>query len=282
MKNKAKLSSALKCAAVSSIVLSIIIGAAYFLAMKTGFNPVIGHFDPTPWFWIFSIGIAAAAVIALVCAVLCRGYGFSAPETTIAETTVRAASAALSLFIFAQFIMGVFVEHLYFTKLNKAAGILLVFIAIAFICSMLQPRVSRAFTAVAFILAALAVNINIFSYYFNFSLPVNSPVRNVAIIMQCAVLLFMIAEARLSLPRESGRSTAQFAAFVYLVTFTLCFGLTLAAIVFNAAFPDAGVPNLDSGRLALFLCISILSIFRFVKIAQNLTEPEKDKAENKD
>ena len=282
MKNKrsdiSSISRTLKVSAVIAVVLSLVIGAAFYFALRVGFNSAIGHFDATPWFYTFSAGIAVAAVLALICAVKCRRYGFSVDDRpSIGEAAVRLACAALALFVFALFIKSVLGLHEYHTTIEKIAGILTAFIALAFVCSAFTGKGGKPVAAVMFILAALAVNFNIFADYFDFSVPVNSPIRNVTTILQCAALLFMITEARLYLPKESGRSTAVFASFVYLFAFAACFGLPIASLAFRATAADSTVPLPETGWLLLFLGISVIALFRFASISSNLCDlPEKE------
>ena len=256
------------CAVVAAVT-----GLSFGLALHYGFDAVIGHFDSTVWFYIFAGGIALSAVISAVCAFACRGYGFSAGFAKIPSPLCYPV-AALALFRFALFLKNVFVDHMVFSTLEKIAGILTVFVAVAFILSATEKTNHSPLTCAMFILSALAVNFDIFASYFDFSIPVNSPIRHVTTIMQCAVLLFMIAEARLGLPEKSGRSTAYFAAFVYMFTFAVCSFMAIAGAVHKLT---GGEAPLDSVRLLMYFFISVVSFIRFMSVPGNLCDlPEKE------
>ena len=267
---------------IAAPVLALLSGFGYYFALRDGFDFEIGHFDATVWFYIFAGCIALAAVAALIAAITVRGNGVGVSgRPSLGSSCARSAGAAAALFIFVMFIIELFVLREPVTTLEKIAGLLTLFIAAALICSAAPKHGSGEMTAVMFILAALAVNFNIFASYFDFSVPVNSPVRHVMTILQCAVLLFMIAEARLFLPKESGRSTAVFAAFVYTFTASVCFGIPVAAIVFRLTAKNPADPNLAPVWLILFAAVAAASFVRLAELPGSLYPlPEKDKKQN--
>ena len=138
------LSHAMRCAAASSLVLSLVIGVGYFFAMYSGFNAEIGHFDPTPWFWIFSVGIALAALIAAVCAFLCRGHGVSQSKKAAAsDRIIMIPCAAVARGIFVQFLIGVFTHREAYSLLQKGAGLFVLYLDRVYLLGFSRRRLKR-------------------------------------------------------------------------------------------------------------------------------------------
>lgn len=283
MKNKRfeipLLTQILKSVTVISIILSAVIGLGYYLALRDGFSFGIGHFDSSPWFHIFTLGIVTAAVLAAIFAFLCRGYGveLTGKPSILERCIMLLCFIVAALWPCRAFITRALVNREPLTTVQKLAGILTVFIVLAFLFAAFRSKKLATTTAIFFILAALAINFSIFVTYFDFSVPVNSPVRNVTTIMQCSVLLFMISEARFALPKESSRATAVFAAFVNIFTFTVCFGVSLAAILFGALHPNAADPNLPNEWLMFFFAVSVAAFSRITKLCLSLCDlPEEE------
>ena len=280
LSDKDKLKRIYKKFAVPSAVFALALCAVYFFAVKYGYDSRIGHFDGTVLFYLL-VGLTAAAVLCgAVLSILGRGYTVLPGKTKSPLALIgRLISALSALALFVRFLTELFSRVRQFTLFEKIGGFMMIFVMAAMLLSIFDGAFGKNITAVTFVLAALALNFTIFSHYFDFSVPINSPQRNLSTVMYCAALLLMISEARFCLPEKSERSSASFMIFVNFVTVAVCAGFPVGIIAYrliSGAQPD-GTP--DILWLVLFIGVALVALSRLMQ--SDMIYTEKTKKESK-
>lgn len=272
--NIQKPSSYLSVGIAVSCVLAVIIAVGYFFAMKNGYNFTIGHFDPTVWFFLLAGGVVAALVLSVVMALPFGKYTAAVKETTVSESILRVVAAVPGVAVFALFVIGVISHTTERSTLGDIAGVLSVFIPIALLLPVFCGR--KKISAFVTILAVLGVNLAVFSSYFDFTLAINNPVRNLMTVARCALLLFFISEARFLLPDDSERFSVRFALFVNFFSFTALSGISLGAALYRITANNPADPSENIAWLALFFAVSLVSLVRILGIRKTICEKHDD------
>ena len=130
--------------------------------------------------------------------------------------------------------------------------------------------------------AILSVNMSIFVCYFDPAVPLNSPVRNLTTIMQCAALLFLLSEARLTFGVGSHRITMPSYIFANAACAALTGGIALGGILSRLLNSESADPNLSLLRLGLYLALAVTAVSRLYampKICGPYREPPKKDGE---
>ncbi len=279
--NRSVLARIYRVAAIAAIVLAFAVGAGYALALLRGFDSEIMHFDPTVWFWLFSGAMILSSIIGIVLAALSRGYVLTLPANrrrNFAEYLGRIFGALAAVNVFGRFIKNRFIDRLYLTRFDTIVGWLALFIAVALLLGLAKdPRKAKVF-AEANILATVAMVAVIFAEYFDFSSPVNGPVRNAETVALCSSLLVLLSETRISFPDDIVPSGAPFAVFANFIASSAALGVS--AMCFLPLIADKtlyGIIEVD--YLAVVLGISLVALARMFSLSDMLQIPQPPKEE---
>lgn len=272
--------------------LAAVMAVAYFLALKFDFDFTIAHFATDSFaFWLFAISAGIAAALAVVLTLAC-------PKN--ATLSASPAPAPLSLFggILAV-IVSIFVfitemkssrEAIRIAKetLGKAqpvlymqliGSVMILAVAAVIVLSCIEAQRGKTAHKIASIIAPLSINLTMFARYFDFSQPLNGPVRNVTIMVHCAVLLFLLSEARLAF---GDRVTARFYVFASSVAASIGLGLSLGGVIWNIVDSGTQNPGESIARLALYVAVGLIAIDRLTVLPKVYVEVEEQKTdENK-
>lgn len=191
-------------------VLAVLTAVSSVLAFSAGFNTSLGYFDRGAWFTVFAVLTVLSAAAAAFLALLSKKTELTVTDVTNPFTLFsRLLAAASALVIFVKFIASL-IRGDRIKVFGAVSAVLMLFTACAFILSVFPSAKKRTFTTAAWILAALSVNIDIFVRYFDFSTAVNSDMRYMITVAECAALLFMLSECRLSFDRKYELATSPF------------------------------------------------------------------------
>lgn len=255
----------------------ILLGLAYYFALRTAFDYTIGHFGLSFAFGLVVFFTITGALFSFIPAYLAK-YTVSVSEVpannllTIFGSVLAAVLAALlSVEAIRSFspVLSVF---------DKLEAIALPFFAVAMIF-LLQGKVIHRIAA---IIAVISVNLHMFSCYFDPAVPINSPVRNLTIIMQAAALLFLLSEARLSFGVGSWRITVPFYIIANGTAAALGGGVALGGLLNRFLTSEPADPNLSLLRLGLYLALAIFAVGRLIALpavcSRYIEPPKKDAA----
>ncbi len=268
-----------KTGTVISAALSVLIAGVYWCGMHFGFDFSVGHYSSPLWCYLTAGLVASGVVIAAVIA-LSTGKCSLLPQasTPTASLIVRLVAAVACAASFVVFFSSIFKGEAYYGTLDKLSGILSLFAPVFFVLSL--TKVDGRVTAFCALLAALSVNFEIFSAYFDFTVPINGAVRNMILLTRCAVLLFFISEARFALPSDSKRLTAPFAVFVNCASLSVAGGISLGALLYrlNDVNPADEAPS--TVKLFVYFAVAAVALVRLVGIPKLLCEKIKDVEED--
>ncbi len=138
--------------------------------------------------------------------------------------------------------------------LAKLAGVFLLFAALYFLYTGLDKRDSLGM--VLSILACLAVILVLFRDYFDFTLPLNSPLRNLSILAWSGMLLFLLTEARMQVDLWYTSVPFTLLGCLFALVFTGGYGLTGVIVAL------CGDIQFDLIQSAMFIGVGALAFFR--------------------
>lgn len=252
----------------------------FFLAMRNDFDSVIGHFEhnSSP-FLLVIISLIASVLLSL--SAMCAARKSASITREIGENAVTTFSA-----IFASLMsiicllssatdLAIGVEY---SGLALISAVLTPFIAVSMLLSLCKKFRYSSVRQICSSLAAVAVNLSMFTDYFNFTLPLNSPIRNIVTVMKGAALLYMLSEARISFGLKSGRLSLPFAVFSTGLTASITLGYTCGAILTYFIASPVSNPNPPIFTLALYVAIGLHAagrLFTLLPAIGKYEEPEK-------
>ena len=293
-------------------VLGVLLAVCYAAAMARDFEFNIGHFAPASLFF------RAAVVIGLLGAVLAAGIAaFTSGRTAF---TVLPRPSGLSLFggvlgavlsaaLCLQNLLGYRsalaaekTESISPAKLFLASAVLGLFLAAALVLSLSADRRHRWYALICTLLGTFSVNVAMFAAYFDFTVPLNSPVRNFTTVCQASVMLFLLGEARISLTAEDAVTELPPAFQLFTSGACALFGIGIGGggalwqILRSFAFGSEIIsktpePNLPALRLALYFAVGVIAADRLLhsdvrlltadEIAENKRKAKEEKEKSK-
>lgn len=288
-----------------ALALALVLGVCYALAMARDFDFRIGHFalDSIP-FYIAAV-IAGLGVLFTATAYFSAGMKIydpiPEPSPRSAFASVLAAAMCLLVLYDAVRTAAAAVPTTAKTPSPENLGLWSAIAGLFLAASVLlgffgENRGLKTLPVVCAVIGALSVNLAMFACYFNFTVPLNSPVRNLTTLMQAAILLFLFSEARLTLVKGPKELPVPFQIATQFAAVILGMGISLGGILWrllrtvSAAFepyspltagPD---PTLPLPRLVLYLALSLLALDRLLagsKVIRSLTKEEIEEAERK-
>ena len=290
--NKKSFLSLHKIISILLPALTAVIAGAYCLAMKFDFEYNISHFKTGSMaFWIFTVAAAAALVASAVPAFASRkDLAITGTPTT---GPVALFGAILSIIVS----VGTFISEIKSGMdeiklagetlsrstppaalvMQLVGSVLVLFIGAEIALSCIDGQRGKIPHKIAAILAPLSINLTMFACYFDFEQPLNGPVRNVTTIVQCAVLLFLLSEARLAF---GGRVTSPFYIFSSAIAASVGLGFSLGGALFKIIDLTKDDPNPSFLRLALYIAVGCIAVDRFMSLPKIIGDGE-DKEEEK-
>lgn len=260
--------SLMKKVPVLSIV-GLIIALFLSAGLVTSFSEEIGHFEyGAVTFYVTAAGIAAAAVISAIMGKLSREK-FSL--TAYPESSLLSAAAGYFTAVMAAVTAGAELYSIYvlFTHIPSTLEILACVLTPAITVSAVlgaHEKTRGSVLRIVFaILAVLAVNLYMFACYFDFTLPLNSPVRNIITIVQAGVMLFLLSEVRLALSPET-RATAPFFVFTSAFAGSAVLGISFGLCVYAFVSPDAAAMGISVYRFGCYFGIGMLALSRLLAL----------------
>lgn len=249
-------------------------GFLFFFAVRNDFDGDIGHFARGSILFGGFVGVCVALLI------LCVGFSLiarrrAAPcvgERAPAGTLRRVSSLCVALASIALFISNLFslfaAESVRFAALAQTIALpgAAAFFAME---SSEKYRKSKAHT-ISGCLACLSVNFMLFDGYFDFTLPLNSPIRNAITVMESALLLFLLSRTRSSLDKNTPAFSALAVALAASVMGATALGLTLTVVLTPTAVP-AGIP-----LVACVVCV-LTAVYAAVLLADDGAGKRREK-----
>lgn len=279
--NRKTFTSIYEKAVLAFPVLGIIIAIGYFLALKNDFEYSIQHFTTdSVWFWVFAIPAAVACALAIVLALL--------PKKTaaIAIMPIPTPAALFATLFGAVMCVGVLITETKVTPaqiispVQKVGSLLSVFIALTMALACVKKYRTGLLHKISSILAVLSINATMFACYFDFSQPLNGPVRNVTTIVQAAVLLFLISEMRLSFGLPAKRVTTVLYVLSSCATASLALGFSFGGMLYKIFESNPADPNPALLRLGIYLAVSIFALDRALQLPKITSDPIKEPEAN--
>ena len=243
------------------------IAIGYFMALKYDFEVSIGHFARgSVWFYVFSAGIIASVILAAVLAKLSeKKFAIvKFPETNFISVFATVLAAVLAILLLVSAAIDLSFGRV--GSFGKYASYLLPFISISLVMAMFSKFRTGTVRLIASSLAAISITLTMFEMYFDFSVPLNSPVRNLSTIANAAVMLFIFSEARITLKADSRRITSKFYIFANASAASLSLGITVGAILEKLFCPIVNDPNMSLLRLGMYAAISLLALSRLFSL----------------
>ena len=183
-------------------VSDVLTAAAYFSAGMKIYDPIP---EPSPRSAFASVLAAAMCLLVLYDAVRTAAAAVPTTAKTPSPENLGLWSAIAGLFLAASVLLGFFGEN----------------------------RGLKTIPVVCAVIGALSVNLAMFACYFDFTIPLNSPVRNFTTLMQAAILLFLFSEARLMIVKEPKELPPPFQLATEYAAVILGMGVSLGGILWR-------------------------------------------------
>lgn len=250
-------------------VLGIVIALALSSGLVMSFDEAIGHFEYGAG--TFYLAVGGIAVAAVVSAVLGRAARTKFSLAAFPDSPPLSACASYFTAIMAAVTSAAFFYDIYVLRtgpagtLELAAAALMPAITVSMILGTHEKTRQSVLRIIFALLAALAVNLNMFACYFDFTLPLNSPVRNMITIAQAGVMIFLLSEVRLALSPDT-RSTSPFYVFTAAFAASAVLGLSFGLCVYGFVSPHAAQMDISIYRFACYFGVSLLALSRLLAL----------------
>ncbi len=265
--NKNRFTLTLKSWGTKLTGIGVVIALALSCGLVLSFDGDIGHFTKNaPMFYVLAIGILGGTAVSTVLGKCAAGkFSFTGfPEHSLLSAGAAYFSAFLAAVSAAGELYDMYVLHPGSGSLLGLAAAILTPAITVFLLLGTSPKGAQSTVRVLFgILAVLAVTVHMFANYFDFTLPLNSPVRNVITIAEAGTMLFLLSEVRLALD-PANRATAPFFAFTSAFAASVVFGISFGLCVFAFASPDAAEMGISVYRFACYFGIGLLALARLL------------------
>ena len=267
--------------------LAFLTGIFWLLTCLSDFHWSIGHIENgSVWFLLTLAALALGGICTALLAIPGRRTRqYRLPEVTLPETFCA---------LFAAFLIGISALRCFYEQfttppasimdtgaLGKLAAAGILFCAVYFLCLGLGRK--GHLMSLLSIAACAGVMLVLFRDYFDFALPLNSPLRNITMLAWASLLLFFIAEARSHVDLWYTDVPFTICSSCAVILFCGGFGLGQAVL---ALFGYAQFPLLTE---IAFLATAALAFFRLKNLSSLLgdhippppTEEEVKKAAKK-
>lgn len=287
-KNK-KFASVIRRITPLYFILTLLVAAGYFFAVFYSFDDVLGHFDPTVWFWAMAGLIVLAGIWSFVfaCPAINRLSVPKIPEADPLEYFATALAAVMAGAIAVSTALRVIRDPVK-PALPALSAVLFACLAVALVLSLIPGCRTGLCRTVFLLLGTLAVILSLFILYFS-DISINSPIRHISMLTIAFPLLFLISECRLAFVTEEDPVSRRSTGFFYLLssglTVSVSAGLALGTAfsrIFGLIDED---PSLTYLPLTLYFALGLIALSRlaaFEKAADIYIDPDKDKKAGKE
>ncbi len=241
-------------------VCALLAGLCWAMALATGFDADIGHIQKScPWLYLLLIPLLAGAVITGALAFPAkRTRQYRLPKTGVGEAFTALFAAALLGFHALKEIYALTTTP---PEANTLGPDLTMPAAVAlFFCTayLLMAGIGRksAFKPWLAMGSVVSCTLVLFRDYFDFTLPLNSPIRYMTALTIMGLLLFFLAEARMY--TDLWYCSAPFSVAAYGITIVLTGGAGMA----HAILAILGNPMFSLIRETALAAIAALAFFR--------------------
>lgn len=268
------------------LLLALVTAVSLSSGLVFDFDYDIGHFDfGSASFYIMTVAIVASTVCSTVLGLRSAGrFTLTALPTSEPLSTFSAYFTALMAVITsAAYLYDRLVMHLPSNgTLELLSAVLFPTVSVSMILGAHEKTAHSTAHVFFSLLAPIAVTLNMFACYFDFSLPLNSPVRDLVIVAQSGVLLFLLSETRLAISPDK-RATAPFFIFTSAFATSAVLGISLGLCVFGFVSPHAVEMDISVYRFATYFGVALLALSRLRPLDRFAgdyvapPEPEEDK-----
>ncbi len=280
---------------IAALSLALLIAVTYLAAMLNDFEYTIGHFENGSVPFILCAVFTALAVCLLIVTAAAANRrtvyeDFPAPSPlglfgASLGALLAFALAALALVHAKSMLSAVMSPEMVGIppeKLRFWSALLGLCLCASLILPFFEKYRRHPLTGILACLGALSVNLEMFAVYFDFSIPLNSPVRNFTVLAEASVLLFLVSEARLALAKKPAKLAPAYQLFASAAAASLGLGVALGAAVYRLAAlgmdpVPSPEPNLSLLRLAMYIGIGVLAADRLIassKLVRTMTPEE--------
>ncbi len=275
-------------------LLALVICVSYCAAMKLDFDENIGHFAS------HSVPFAVCVIFTVISALLAALSYFPSKNYDIVSDddyslvyvfgAVFASALSVSVLFTGLNDMrltsmgGVFSLSGLSTqaKLEFCSIILSPTVAVSYILSLFSKTKKTRVRTLFCTLSALCIVFYLFSCYFDFSLPLNSPVRNYIIVLYSCSMLFVLSEARLSFAKDENRASYALSCFSSLLSSSVALGISAGMLAHRVFSPLINDPNPSVTQCAMFFAISLTALARLWSIKECEKSTGADEAQSAD
>ena len=277
-------------------VLGLLLAVCYTAAMSRDFDFAIGHFEPSSFLFGAAVFLGAAgAVLSVLSWILYTGrHALTAlPAPSPLSLSGAVLGALLSVALCMQTLLNYgtaraseTAETLSPSKLFLISALFGLFLAVSLLLALSRGRRHRWYALICTLLGALSVNIAMFGAYFDFSLPLNSPVRNFTTLCHASVLLFLLSEARICLAAEDKPEDLPAGFQLFASSACAVFGIGIGGggalwqLIRSFSFGSEIIgktpePNLPLLRLALYLAVGLIAADRLIHLSLRRLTPDE-------
>ena len=251
-------------------ILGLVIALALSAGLVTSFDYDIGHFAyGSVMFYVTAAAIIAAAGFSAVYGKLAREK-FSLASCPQSEPLTTCASYFTALMAAITSAAAFYDAYLLFTHIPSTLEffgiILLPALTVSTILGAHENFRSSVVRVIFALVAVLAVNFHMFACYFDFTLPLNSAVRNIITIAQGGVLLFLLSEVRLALSPEK-RAASPFFIFANAFAASGVLGISFGLAVYAFVSPHAAEMGVSVYRFACYFGIGLTALSRLLGLS---------------
>lgn len=265
-------------------IVGVVIALFLSVGLVTAFDAEIGHFKyGAVTFYVMTAGILAAAVISAAAGKLAEGkFSFAAvPESPMLSACASYFAAVMAAVSSAAELYDYYVLRTHTPEtLELLASAFLPALTVSAILGTHAKTRGTVPRIIAALIAALAVNLNMFACYFDFTLPLNSAVRNIITIAQAGTMLFLLSEVRFALSPEK-RASSPFFVFTSMFAASAVLGISFGLCVYGFVSPNAAGMGISIYRFACYFGIGLLALSRLLALGDAavpyVAPPEADK-----
>lgn len=265
-------------------ILAFVIAVTYSASMFAHYDSVIGHFErgSVPFFISVSVSVIAAvlSVLAVIASYKKASFAADPGENPV---TFSASVLCVLMSIAVPITAAVDYSHGMITKFGGISAILIPFVGITMALSISEKMRFSPVRRITAILGILGLNISMFADYFDFTLPLNSPVRNFVTVVKAAALLHLLSEARFAFGAASRRPELGQTVFASGAAASLTLGYSFGAILTSLFGGIASNPNPGVFELGVLLAIGIHAAGRLFTLvpAVGIYVPREDDKKKK-
>lgn len=275
----------------AALILTLITAVSLICALKYNFNYDIGYFDFTsPAFVVLAISAALGVILTLAAVLTSKDYELSKrPTDNIATVFGGTFASVICLFNIFEKLSGFTGAGIPLKELDTPATLnlltALLQISIPLYCLLAlgkKTKVSRLRAALGSIGAVSFIS-HLFATYFDFTLPINSPMRYLNIIASSCCAIYLLGESRLTFPKDANRPPYRLSLVSSVLCSSVSLGLSAAFLIGSYFITGAESINPAPPILfsSLYAALSISALGRLISLKNcGKYAPKPKKPEN--